>query len=101
MEKIGNSKKKGVDEQLSVHFVAGEREGILYACGSKSLKASECCEESRRFVMTRVETFRPQFKTAWLRVQKPLAHSWQVRPLIHALFRKDSCLKGRGTAPSK
>ena len=43
----------------------------------------------------------PDHKTASLCVQKPLAHSWQVRPLIHALFRKDSCLKGRRTAPSK
>ena len=31
-----------------------------YAYGSKSLKASECCEEFRRFVWTRVETSRPQ-----------------------------------------
>ena len=37
----------------------------------------------------------PDHKTVWRRVQMPLAHSWQVRPLIHALFRKDSCLSER------
>ena len=86
--------KKGVDEQLSVHFFfAGEREGTRM-----EVSPWKPASVVRSFAVAL--TSQPQDGKA-AHVQMPLAHSWQVRPLIHALFRKDSCLKGRRTAASK
>ena len=91
-EKIKAIPKKGVDEQFSVHFFfAGEREGTCMEV-SPWKRASVV----RSFAVSLgLERKLPDHKTAWLRVQMPLAHSWQVRQLIHALFRKDSCLSER------
>ena len=60
-----------------------------------SLKASQCCEVGyvSPFRLIGLEWKLPDRKK--LRVQMPLEHSWQVRPLIHALFKKESCLSER------
>ena len=93
VEKIGNSKVLRSNSQFTSLSLASAKHGR-----STRMEVSPGKRASvlRSFAVSLgLEWKLPDHKTAWLRVQMPLAHSWQVRPLIHALFRKDSCLSER------